>query len=751
MQISTARRMGVYGTAFLFPFYASVSCAQEAASAQERPTELAEVIVTAEKHTENLQHVALAVTAVSGSDLEDKLITDVMGLTGAAPGLTVSHGFGTRFTIRGISETNFDTNVEDKAAVHVDGVFSSKPFGANVALFDIQRIEVLRGPQGTLYGQNAVSGVVNIITNRPVNELLAEASVGVGNYGRIEASAMGNVPLSDTLQLRAAFQSVRHSGYLEQNEPGLIRFDDEDTIAGRVSLAWQPSEAISLLLSGNFAHEGGNGPAQVLAPHTQPNSVGVFVPQVVPPNKGFLIPTYYGSPYGGNADFLGVPQFDTTIWGVHAQLDWKLSDHVSLTWIPAYGVVNFLQQGVYWSVPASYHVPTREWSNEIRLASPEADGRLQWTAGLYQHRNISPYYSSVNAGNAFGIPNFRYLQSFDDQNGASYAAFGQATFAVTDAIRLTGGGRFSVDQKSIRGFVNLGDEGTARYAPAIDGTTIAVADNSATWRRFTWKGEVDADLTSHSLAYGSVTTGVHAGGFYDTASPNIFSPEKTISYEIGSKNRFLDNRLQLNGDIFYQRTSDYQVQAVRNVINIPGQPSQPATVVSNISQPQLVYGLEAELNFLLSSRDKFDVLLAYLHAYYSDGLSFQINPGQPVQVLGGLQLPGAPRWNTTLSYEHDFDLPAQYTLAVHVDSNIQSSKWLTFDHEPYTQQPSYTRTDAHIVLGAPQGRFETDLWIKNIEDTAVAEFASTSPFGTGVYTNVLPPRTFGVNVRVRLK
>jgi iron complex outermembrane recepter protein len=730
---------------------ASPACAQEAVAEQDKSSEIPEIVVTAEKRSVSLQHSAIAVTAVTGTELEDKNVTDVMGLTGSVPGLSVSDGFGSRFTIRGISETNFDTNVDDKAAVHVDGVFSSKPFGANIALFDIDRVEVLRGPQGTLYGQNAVSGVVNIIPNRPGDYSAASANVGAGNYGRFEAGGMVNVPLTDTLQIRAAFQSIRHDGYLDQNSPGTIHFNDQDSLAGRVALRAEPTDQLTVQLSANYSHEGGNGPGQVLQPSNQANQLGVFVPQTVPANKGFLMPTYYGNPYGGNADFLGVPQYDTTIWGVHGQLDWKFADDVALTFIPAYGIVDFSQRGVYWNVAAAYHVPTSEWSNELRLASTDASDRLQWTFGLYQHRNISPYYSSVNAGNAFGIPNFRYMQSFPNQNSASYAAFGQGTYSITNAIRFTAGARISDDQKSIRGFVNLGNEGTAQYAPAIDANTIAVADNAKTWYEVTWKGELDADLTSKSLAYLSITTGTHAGGFYDTAAPNIFDPEKTISYEIGSKNRAFDNRLQLNGDVFFQRTSDYQVEAVRNVINVPGTAAQPATVVANIGQPQTIYGLEAEVIALVTKKDRFDLLLAYLHAYYSSGLAFVINPGQPTQLLGGLQLPGAPRWNTTLSYQHDFDLPSNYTLAFHVDSNLVSSKWLTFDHEPFTEQPSFTRTDARLVLGSPANKYEFEVWVKNLEDKAVNEFASTSPFGTGVYTNVMPPRTFGVNMRAKLK
>jgi iron complex outermembrane receptor protein len=695
--------------------------AQEAATSGESggATVLQEVIVTAQKREENLQSTPIAVTAVTGDALGAEGARSVADLTLVVPGISVGGTGGrTRFAMRGVAAMNQDTNVDDSVAFHVDNVYSSKPAAADVLFYDVSRVEVLRGPQGTLFGRDATTGSVNVITNRPTDTLEARATVGAGNYAEIHTEAMVNVPLTDNLDFRTAFTTLKHNGYFSDGR------NDADASAGRVHLLWKPAGNLSILISGDYTHEGGNGPGFSPFSHLS-----------------------FDSPVSATdyAQF----KLDNRIWSTHAEVNWNL-DWATLTYIPAYRSLHFLNSTLAQTDPARYIQTDAEDSQELRLASNSADSPLKWVTGLFWHEDNATWNTFFNFYGA-GSPK-RLWQNIPDQDSESYAAFGQATYAIVPSVRLTGGVRWSSDEKVLHGQNFLATPTYYGIPPAFPpGSLASVYNGDKTWDSVTWKAGLDVDLGPQSMAYVSAATGFHVGGFYNSGPPNSFEPETNTSYEIGSKNRFLNNRLQVNGAIYYEVYNNYQTLEIEQRPGLTGTPVA-TSVVFNVGRPIDVSGAELESTFLLTDVDKVDVGMTYTHAFFP---SFVLNLSTGRTNLGGLQLPKAPEFTGTFQYEHTWKLPKSFTLSGHFQIHVETSSWLTFQHIPDTQQSSYSKSNLGFTLTAPEDRYEITLYGRNLENRDVAKFAvsdaSTIKGIGGVYWSDLdPPRTYGIEISTRL-
>lgn len=377
----------------LFAFGSLVSlrpAVAAAASAGNAPIQgLEEIIVTAQKRSEDLQKTAIALSAVTGDALKEAGVFDPQGLTDLVPGLEVGYSnSNTTFAIRGISSTTDPTLGDAAVAFHLDGVFQGRPAAASGILYDVARVEVLRGPQGTLYGRNATAGTINVVTNRPnFDGYSGSAEVETGNYGLLSTTAMFNAPLNDTLAVRGAMDTLRHSGYLSDG------YNDADNVAGRLQALWTPSESVSLLVGGDFFHEGGVGPGLTLLSRVTAcdfNQASPTYTACATPTNGRLGPWAsfdttnmttkgYQSPSGTT---------DNTSWTVHAELNWNLGP-VVLTEIPAYHhlTVNYFALGN--GLDNSQQEHEREISNELRLSSP-ASSPTKWVLGAYYHDEQQP-------------------------------------------------------------------------------------------------------------------------------------------------------------------------------------------------------------------------------------------------------------------------------------------------------------------------------------------------------------------------
>ena len=624
---------------------------------------LEEIIVTAEKHTEDVQSTPMAVTVLDPGALANKGVTDLLKLNNAVPGLAVDSQLNESVVfLRGIGpEINFPQN-GSAIPFLMDGADVQREALAT-GLFDVAQIEVLRGPQGTLYGRDAIGGVINIESNHPTEEFGGAAEVEAGDYSLIRTAAMLNLPITKDFAVRGAFQTVSRDGYLSNNAGQL------SAQGGRIEALYKPAEQFDLLIVAAIGHQGG-----------LPTS---FIPK----NCGVPLPSTPQGPLGEATNCGSTPHDDGLIdsnhpwntttptagtfvrennWSVAARANYRFDDGVTLTFVPS--AADATNDQDFYNGNATVideHIEAREHAEELRLANSPAGGAgaLQWIAGLYNFGQTGPFtgaihpataqsgdYPELPPGSRF-FPPFpgAYVSSLEpDIVLKSYAAFGQLTYSILDTLRATGGLRYSEDKES--GATGSGPVGGPIFPPSL---RLTYHNQSAD--RVDWKVGVEADVTKTSLLYANVQTGYLQGGF---SLQGNFSPETLLAFSVGSKNRLLENRLELNAEAFYYDYKDYQLAFTNSV---SGQQSIYNAPLVHI------YGADFTAQYKLSSADKIDATLALLHTEIINFVTPQPTTADmantAVYVPAGVSLAGyklleSPEISASIGYEHDWFLAA---------------------------------------------------------------------------------------------
>jgi iron complex outermembrane recepter protein len=675
--------------------------------------ELTEIVVTAQRRTEDLQKTPLAITAVSQSALDNQGIVNPEGLQDLVPSLNIVErgGTGTNIAIRGLVTNTTAPQGGPSVAVNVDDIFVARTQATNANFFDLSRIEVVRGPQGTLYGKNSTAGAINIITNDPTHTLGANVAVEAGDYGTIYTSGMANLPINDQLAIRASFQTTNHDGYIGQLE-------DADTYAGRIKLLYTPTADLSILLSAHYNHTGGHGPTDVgysLAPGAV-NPSNPWTQNLYPPDAGHL---------------------NNEIWGFDGKVEWNLH-FATLTYIPGFEVLDINNaQVTQLGAIATFSQYARQLSNELRLSSNNQStsaGSLIWVAGLYFFDEKQSYYPNIVSGPL----NVIEVEPAIPNN--SQAIFAQATYSLTDSWRLTAGIRYTRDYASQSGtFTEHLGPNTVEFP--ITGTV--------NFTNTSWKGGIEKDLSQQAMAYASVTTGYHAGGLTDSipaTAPqgNTYKPEHVTDYEAGIKSRWLDNRLQLNSDVFYYDYTNLQV-------GVLAPPFFPTTF--NAEKARL-YGWELEGSWLITKDDLFSFSTIYEDSKYLDYCvpSALYSGSGPITTCPNGELgynyanrpfSNVPKWAGNANFRHTFHLPNGGRLVPGLMSRFKS---------PYTAGnvtevlPSYSNSSATLTYSAPQDRWSVMAYVRNIENKPDYTSTGTLINPTLDFRTLVPPRTYGIRV-----
>lgn len=705
-------------------------------------TTLPEVVVTAQKRGENLQKVPLAITAVTGLELEKAGVTDATGLTAVVPGLQVgTYGSSTEFTIRGVT-SNTDPNLGDSpTAFHIDGIYQGRPGAASGLFYDLARAEVLNGPQGTLYGKDSTGGTINIITNKPnFHGLSGQVTEEIGDYGRYRTEAMINVPLSSTLAFRGALQTDRHTGYLASG------YDDADDIAGRVHLLWRPNPNFFALLSQDYFHQGGVGNGQIPIP--QAGDYWLKDPWSV---KNTELQNEGAGGLNGRTNNLSA---QTSLL-----LNWTFP-YFDLTSISAYHHLSLDADSFLNGTPSLQKETDNEISQEVRLTSP-AKERVKWALGFYYHReqqtNDLWFYNQAG-------PGVDSVQIFPKIDTPSYAVYGQLTYPILQDLNITGGLRWSNDQKTVQGTIAQYNYLVTDYnGPIVDRTTLvppgivpqAAPNGSLSASRVTWRIGMDKQLSPSSMVYFNVSTGYKQGGLDASAPPNnVYAPETITAYEVGAKNRFFGDRLQLNVDAFYYDYKGYQVDQLEFF------PGQFGTLVfgdfiTNAAGAKNE-GVEVEAKAAPTKYDTISLNVAYLDAVFTN---FKYpNPADPANPsstftysdLSGYTEFSAPRWSGTLSYQHVWRLPNDTQLAFFALSHFQTYTWLTPNHQSDSRQPGYTKTEVVLQYTSPGGKYSVEAYGRNLENRAVYNnYTFQGPPPAHNYATIDPPRTYGAALKVQ--
>jgi iron complex outermembrane recepter protein len=686
------------------------------AFAADEGSQLEEIIVTAERREENIQTMPLSVVALGGNELVAEGKTRLEDALASVPGVHIQDNTltgGAPF-IRGVGPA---LGTDPSAAVSLDGVYQSEGlFGSQ---FDVARVEVLRGPQGTLYGRNATAGSVNIITNSPTNKFEGSGSLQLGNYNSTRVEGMLNIPLSDNLAIRAAVLDSRHDGYMSNGT------QDEDIKAGRVKVKYTPTDALTLSLGADYVKLGGHGNGSTQAP--------------LDSNDPWKTTQLQGKQQSSRKS-------------VYGQLDWDVGIG-TLTYIPAaYEVQVYGDFQLLGADPAPAGMGlivswqrNRQQTHELRLASPVGQG-LQWLAGAYYLDNKgtpNPVAGRLAEG-AHENPSDNAIAT----ESKSKALFGQLTIPVIDQLRLIAGARYTWDEKSAY---------TIYYAPLVPappgpsssypGAPVIGTSSTTSLKtnKFTYKAGVEYDIAKDHLLYATYSTGFKAGGVNDPVANTTYKPEELNSIELGSKNRFMDNRAQLNVSAFHYDYKNYQVFTVALTS------SPPQVSVLNAAAATL-YGVEAEGSFQITSGDRVNASVAYNHTRF-DTFIYCSNayPCPPGIDRSNTQLPQAPEWTEVVGYDHDFVFGGGNTFSIGAEARFYSQFDTSIEPARDSHQPAYQMYDAHASY-QPQGtNWSLNAYINNATNEAVRQFTRElviGPFDIH-QLSIGAPRTYGAGISAK--
>ena len=684
--------------------------------AQSTPTQspdngaIEEVLVTAQKISESVQRAPAAITVVTAADAISRGIDSIT----AAEYLIPSAKFNienneTQVFVRGVGKQLDQPYIPDAVATVLDGA-GIPMFGTNAALFDLHSIEVLPGPQGTLYGSSSIGGVVNIVTNRPTREMESTVLLELGNFQDKHLTAVENLPITDSLSVRAAFNVESHSGY---NSNGT---DNENALAARVSTLYAPQGGdLTAYFAASFSRNYYYPSPTQYVPYPGGHAYDF------PPTDTYTAPYYppNGLPLKGPASGNQVAQ-------LNGQFDWDFHG-ATLTYIPGYlhqettGVDRELLAGF----AQIYDSNVNHYTNELRLSS-DSHEPISWLAGLYQ------VYDDSHIAYVFG-PNFGGLSL--DNYIKSYAAFGQATYSVTGTTRLTLGGRLSRDAEST-------ENAQAFYPIFPDLSRGSVPFQfSHHWNKVLWKVGVEQDLSSSSMLYATVQTGFNPG----TYQANLPNPEQEVQpqtmtgYTVGTKNLVFDSRLKLNLEAYQYDYKDLIIQAANLQTG--------ATLLYNAPKAQ-IRGLQLDSAFSATKDLKVYANVGYLHAVFTDfTAATQVAVSQD---FAGYQLAFSPAWTATIGAQETLHLGATGTLLLRGDTYVSSSYWGDFSHQGNLYQSSFTKSDLSLMYHSPDDVWELGLWGKNLEDKATMASAGLSgrPYPNAGVVYVDPPRTFGARFYV---
>ncbi|MCH7627086.1 MAG: TonB-dependent receptor [Proteobacteria bacterium] len=674
-----------------------------------------EIVVTALRRDQALSKAPVAIAAVSGAQLANQGVTTAKDLQNVVPNVQVGPA---GFAIRGVASSDFTEKGDPSTAFNLDGIYIARPTEQSLTMFDVARVEVLRGPQGTLYGRNATAGVVNVISNRPSDRFEASASGEYGNYNTVRLNGMVNTPLGDNVALRLAGAYNFHDGYTKTHD-GHASLDDQNDFGLRASLLFHLGDATTLFVSGDYEQSHTNGAARVAASRALAQNDDHSLRYQ---NPGF--DTYSRFNAGGaavelNSD-LGFAKL-TYLFG-YRKSTWR--DRVARNDIPA-PFNPFTPNGDF----ANFQNHDQD-SHELRLAS-QGSGPLQWVLGAYYFHE-----STYTAPNLL-FPNFGFRLLYDlNASAKTYAAFGQVTYSLTPGVRVTGGIRYTNDKKSRTGtqtFVSLDPSnfcyGNTFCASPFDGQ---YPGGGISGSKVTWKGGLEADLTRDILGYVNVTSGYKAGGFNDGSPadaspvPFYYRPETIVSYEAGVKGTAFDRALyfSLTGFVY-----DYKGLQLGLVKNTGG------AVTLNIPKAH-VKGIELEGNYRLGANTKIDYSAALLDATYGDFYPLQ---GNTAINFKGTPLDRSPKFNGRIGLTQDVPLGNGGRISATAALKYSSSYVVT-DGNTATQirQTSYTRTDLTLGYFAPEDRWFVQAYGRNLENKRllgvfeVGSFTLTDPLQYGV-------------------
>jgi len=685
---------------------------------------LEEVIVTAERRAQDAQDVPIALTIIGGSEISPSGISSISDVALKTPNLTFTQfNIGEpQLFLRGLGTTIDSAGADPTVSVFIDDVYVGRSAGATSDLYDLERIEVLRGPQGTLYGRNVTGGAISIVTKRPSNEFEAKLGVTVGNYGLTVLRGLVDGPIGDNLAGNLSFSKRDRDGYAYSNRSGQ-ELDDADNFSLRGKLLWDISDNTELLLGFDYSTDDNNGQCRNLTKLDNPagdhNAGGVFVPVL----KQIKADTNSEDP---RTCAMTIEQYaERDVFGLSARLQMEFTNDLSLTSITAYRELEYswLQElGGLDSPPNLLSVEDNEGddadqiSQEFRLTK---DGdRLFWVAGAYYFKENVDRFANVPIFFGPGSPvapgallDRSWLQS---ATNTSMALFGQVVWSMTDALALTLGGRHTWDEKEM--------DNAYYSSPGNEVYNFKGLEES--WDEFTPRVTVDWQITDDHMLFATWSKGYKSGVFISqnttaALAETPLEPEEATNMEIGAKTRWFDNRLQFNLVYFDLENENQQLFRLENF-----------TLVSEN------FGTESsgiELDFIAALGK--NLTLSGMYA----SLDAEIVGGQ----FAGNVAPRSPDYKYSVALNYNAALGNGAILDFDASVSYSDNWYMEATNQGVSYMDDYSIVDASVRYTSSGGNWEVTLWGKNLSDELVTSHSIVSSFGGSVEL-FAPPRTYGV-------
>ena len=749
--------------------------AAQTAAAGQAAAPVETLIVTAQKRSENIQDVPISIQAFSAKDIKVLGIKSSIDVGAVTPNVDIAlvAGPGNQpiITIRGIGLNDYDTNNAGPNGVYVDEVYLSSPSSQTFQAFDLERIEVLKGPQGTLYGRNTSGGAINFVANKPTNQPSLDLHAEYSSFNTFNFAGALSGPIAPGLTGRIAFVKNNSSGFFH-NDLTNTSENGTDNYAVRVQLQYKPTSDLTLL----FNVHGGQVDNRV----TEYRHIGDFVPgtQGSPaPTQCSIAASYaggcvdlfgYGTPknfYEGS--FNRRQHLKVNSLGASFRADYALGP-ITLTSLSAFEHNDKIHPEDSDASPnrlleINFGVRSNTFTQEFRASHSSA--KFNWVGGLYYlHEDLKQnqpifLFLDFDKFGGFGIPpgpgagddNGTALQAFDRsiQITKAYAAFGQADYALTERLKLTLGGRYTTERRSFHydGSVQLQSGGTDHFGPLQQ---LALTDESLSNSAFNYRAALDFKLTRDVLAYASIASGYKSGGFngsFLSLNPAEIAvqltpvrPEHVTSYEVGLKSTLFEGRLIFDAAAFYNTYRDLQVFTL--VQSPPGGGGLPINVLDNAPRAH-TEGVEAQLVARPVPALTASLQVGLLNTKLDQFL--QSKSTSPLD-LSGNQLPISPHFS--LAGLVDYKVPvAGGALDLQFSASYKSHQFFDTVNDPYITQDGYWLENIRVAYGPAGGRWEVAAYVRNLSDRQyyLDKFDLTSPFGF-IQGIVGTPRTFGGEV-----